>query len=325
MVIRFFCPFGHRLKVPEERAGKRGRCPVCRQRFIVPQFAMPATKTSRKGPWASSESSAAVSPPSEQPEPPGKSLIAAADATEPSKPEEQLEAVASPPRLEVEVPASASAPSWAPPSLEVGDARVAEAIAPSVTYSVPASLVPPPLPAASSNDALSYMPSGRSIGGSRRRIAWATWARGDERESFDVARSTPRQLEMVYWLACILPFAAIFSAAPAVPHLQFVGAPFWAQALLGLACLQFVYAAWLATVTDWSAVRVGMYLLAGITSVELLAALTLPFLPDVFLSSAGLSGARGTATAWCILAVVVNGLSCAACRWLQQRWRAGQI
>jgi hypothetical protein len=36
MPIRFVCPFGHPLVVPDERAGKRGRCPVCRQRLIIP-------------------------------------------------------------------------------------------------------------------------------------------------------------------------------------------------------------------------------------------------------------------------------------------------
>ncbi|MGD9644974.1 MAG: hypothetical protein AB7U73_04625 [Pirellulales bacterium] len=36
MPIRFVCPFGHPLIVPDERAGKRGRCPVCRQRLIIP-------------------------------------------------------------------------------------------------------------------------------------------------------------------------------------------------------------------------------------------------------------------------------------------------
>jgi len=36
MPIRFICPFGHPLVVPDERAGKRGRCPVCRQRLIIP-------------------------------------------------------------------------------------------------------------------------------------------------------------------------------------------------------------------------------------------------------------------------------------------------
>ena len=36
MAIHFVCPYGHRLKVPDHRAGKKGRCPKCQQRVIVP-------------------------------------------------------------------------------------------------------------------------------------------------------------------------------------------------------------------------------------------------------------------------------------------------
>ncbi|HEX4149379.1 MAG TPA: hypothetical protein VHY20_10340 [Pirellulales bacterium] len=36
MPIRFYCPLGHRLVVPDERAGKKGRCPECHQRVYVP-------------------------------------------------------------------------------------------------------------------------------------------------------------------------------------------------------------------------------------------------------------------------------------------------
>src|SRR5438105_15003552 len=37
MTIRFLCPMGHPLAVPDNRAGKKGRCPVCRQRVVVPR------------------------------------------------------------------------------------------------------------------------------------------------------------------------------------------------------------------------------------------------------------------------------------------------
>jgi hypothetical protein len=37
MTIRFLCPLGHPLAVPDNRAGKKGRCPVCRQRVCVPR------------------------------------------------------------------------------------------------------------------------------------------------------------------------------------------------------------------------------------------------------------------------------------------------
>jgi hypothetical protein len=36
MAIHFYCPLGHRLVVPDERAGKKGRCPACHQLVIAP-------------------------------------------------------------------------------------------------------------------------------------------------------------------------------------------------------------------------------------------------------------------------------------------------
>jgi len=35
-MIRFLCPEGHRLIVPDHRAGKKGRCPTCQQKVLVP-------------------------------------------------------------------------------------------------------------------------------------------------------------------------------------------------------------------------------------------------------------------------------------------------
>jgi hypothetical protein len=36
VMIHFLCPLGHKLVVPAERAGKKGRCPVCHQKVYVP-------------------------------------------------------------------------------------------------------------------------------------------------------------------------------------------------------------------------------------------------------------------------------------------------
>jgi hypothetical protein len=36
MAIHFYCPLGHRLVVPDDRAGKKGRCPACHQLVIAP-------------------------------------------------------------------------------------------------------------------------------------------------------------------------------------------------------------------------------------------------------------------------------------------------
>ena len=49
MPIHFYCPLGHRLAVPDERAGKKGRCPVCHQKVYVP-VANPQPGNRDKGP-----------------------------------------------------------------------------------------------------------------------------------------------------------------------------------------------------------------------------------------------------------------------------------
>lgn len=50
MSIQFVCPYGHRLKVPDHRAGKKGRCPKCYQRVIVP-VPNPIPSGKEKKPW----------------------------------------------------------------------------------------------------------------------------------------------------------------------------------------------------------------------------------------------------------------------------------
>jgi hypothetical protein len=45
MGIRFFCPNGHKLNVKEFQAGKRGVCPHCGSKFIIPaQSTRPSSK-----------------------------------------------------------------------------------------------------------------------------------------------------------------------------------------------------------------------------------------------------------------------------------------
>ncbi|MBI1903528.1 MAG: hypothetical protein HYS13_20690 [Planctomycetia bacterium] len=48
MTIRFLCPMGHRLAVPDERAGKKGRCPICNQRVYIPRPDPLAAKADKK-------------------------------------------------------------------------------------------------------------------------------------------------------------------------------------------------------------------------------------------------------------------------------------
>ena len=51
MPIRFYCPLGHRLVVPDERAGKKGCCPQCQQKVYVP-VANPQMRSGLKQPFA---------------------------------------------------------------------------------------------------------------------------------------------------------------------------------------------------------------------------------------------------------------------------------
>lgn len=58
MPIHFLCPFGHKLVVPDHRAGKKGRCPTCHQKVIVP-VANPKPSGRPKKDWDANEEIAA--------------------------------------------------------------------------------------------------------------------------------------------------------------------------------------------------------------------------------------------------------------------------
>jgi hypothetical protein len=52
MPIHFYCPLGHRLVVPDDRADKKGRCPVCQQKVIAPvPDPSPSGKSKRASPF----------------------------------------------------------------------------------------------------------------------------------------------------------------------------------------------------------------------------------------------------------------------------------
>ena len=70
MGIRFTCPNGHKLHVKEFLAGKRGVCPSCGAKFVIPHAQPAAAKT------ASGSRPASVSPPrSREAEPSGSPSI----------------------------------------------------------------------------------------------------------------------------------------------------------------------------------------------------------------------------------------------------------
>jgi hypothetical protein len=61
MGIRFSCPNGHKLNVKESLAGKRGICPACGAKFVIPSVgdSTPATGSQAAGVTTSAQSAAA--------------------------------------------------------------------------------------------------------------------------------------------------------------------------------------------------------------------------------------------------------------------------
>src|SRR5690348_1719760 len=222
MSIRFVCPLGHPLEMPDDRAGTEDRCPVCQQRLFVPEIS----------------------------------------------------------------------PAEAAPPLPRNDAAV---------VAEPTSNGNPPV--------------------TPPAVRWLAWLRADALTDYAIVRPTSKQLEMVYWLACLLPFAAAFCAAPALPHLYFSGAPLWAQLMLIVAMLKLAYAAWLGFVPDRSSVCVGMYLMAAGAIAYLIAFSVICSSSETQLAALGVAGMRGAAATWCLVALVISAAASAACGWFVRRWQ----
>jgi hypothetical protein len=277
MAIAFFCPLGHKLSVPDDRAGEQGRCPVCHQRLLVPQPGPEAAKDPTK------------------------------DATDTGVP------------IETDSEVALSAVEF-----KVGgtESEGLGGAAPEPGTSTERAICPPPIPGQNALAAVASPPPlppapPASI---RAPVQWLAWQRSDALDGYAVSRPDGRQLEIAYWLASLLPFAAAFCAAPALPHMQFAGEPGWAQLMLSAAILQLAYAAWLALLPDGSTIRVGMYLYAVSAAAYFVAMMAICFLDNSQLSSLELPR-RGPAAAWCGLVVVVTLLTGGACRWIARHWR----
>jgi hypothetical protein len=296
MSIHFLCPLGHKLQVPDERAGKKGRCPVCRQHLIVPQIAATTTSVTAEPDEDGGtdlthylvEAAHAQSEMNKDPSPVvagigAETIAAGADSA-----------------IETNLPAR-------PPPVSSGPLTTLLA-------------TPPPLPGAEQPVAVEQSSPPPSIPISQKTVRWLTWQRSAALSSYQIVRPNSRQLEIVYWLASLLPFAVAFCAAPALPHLQFSGAPLWAQAMLCGGMVQLGYAAWLAMVPDFSTVRVGLYLFAASAATYFIALAVTCFLAESQVSTLGMSGMRAMAAAWCVLALVISSLASTACGWVLRHW-----
>lgn len=182
-------------------------------------------------------------------------------------------------------------------------------------------LHPPPLLSEEVSLAVGEPPSAANAPIPPQPVRWFAWRRSDALSGYTIVRPTARQLEIVYWLACLLPFATAFCAAPALPHLSFSGAPLWAQLMLVAAMLELGYAACLGLVPDRSTIDVGMYLHAAIATAYVIALAVICFSSEMQLAALGVSGMRGAAATWCLLALVISAAGSAVCKLVVRQWR----
>ena len=367
MVIQFLCPYGHRLKAPDHRAGKKGRCPTCQQRVIVPA-PNPIPSGREKRDWnaspddrielddplpISSASEAAVEPDTVEPdsgEPDHGSFVSellrdiGESPAAAAAPQERaaLEPVASGPifsELELPPDAADSEPEQPAASTEPFAPGVhGDAVAPSPATTPPADVsappapapVPPPLPTAPpalppivSLPELTPSSPAAAPEGDSGRATWArpAWIARAQAETIEHAyRANPQQIETAYWLAVVLLFVIVFSAAPALGYLRLDQAPAWAQAMLLVAGMQLAYSIWLVIVPDWSTIRVGLWLF-GASAVLYAAGAALFAMAGAGPLPLDLAAPRSSAAGWCGANSLALGLLSYACGQVGATWR----
>jgi len=311
MAIRFLCPLGHPIKAADHRSGKKGRCPVCHQKIIVP-VPNPEPSGSEKRSWDA---------PGPQPIEFDEQAPASAPIPGSRKRRRRLKSgrsiVAT--ELLLEPTPQRSEPIF--PKLAIDDSS---ALAPLPPPLPPPSLVPPPV-ADRIADRIT-VPRNPSQGKSRLKPEPPPRWVGRMKSGYDhVYRADAKQIEMVYWLAAILLFAVVFGAAPALRHWQLAEAPVWARIVLLVAAAQLVYIAWLVLMPDWSTIWVGMVLFALVGAGYGASMALVGSMPQGKLPPMGLAGAGSSAAAWCGANVLVMGLLSFACGRLATKWRRSDV
>ncbi len=309
MAIRFLCPLGHPIKAADHRSGKKGRCPVCHQKIIVP-VPNPEPSGSEKRSW-------------DAPDPQSIEIddLAPASSSAPvpggRKRRHRLKSARSVVATELllEPTVDRSEPLF--PKLAIDDSA---ALAPLPPPPPPRQVVPPPVA-----DRIAVPPNPSLGRSSLKPEPPPRWV-GRMKSGYDrVYRADAKQVEMVYWLAAILLFSVVFGAAPALRHWQLAEAPAWARIVLLVAAAQLVYIAWLVLLPDWSTVWVGMVLFALVGAGYGASMALVGSMPPGKLPPLGLASAGSSAAAWCGANVVVTGLLSFACGRLASKWRRTDV
>lgn len=260
MTLRFLCPLGHRLAVPDHLAGKKGRCPVCKQKVYIPELAAVAEQSPPSG-------DSVLDDPAE--------FVIDEESTGRSGLGSQIGSPAAEAEMPLEIPAS-----------HIHEPEVS-------------TLAPPPAPA----------------------LSPALHVRDVPLEGY---RPEAARLRTVYFLAAALAAVAFFTALPALRHLNLSEAPNWARAMLLLAGLQIFYAAWMASLPDWSTVWFGMLtsaVAAALYGVVLAAIEVTSAAPGEELILGVIAEQRRTAGGWCAVAMLLSILVSYLCGRTSGRWQ----
>jgi len=336
MSIEFYCPSGHHLSAPDRKAGRQVRCPVCRQWVLVPEStgASPAigrvessgtevvkaraeivagkSEPSAVPPTSAGEKTAAGKESRREKKMPPKlptSRVAVGQENHPTKPR-----VAK--KLPVPPPLPKNRPKAHPPKPDQQSPEAKERPARSRRLRRIGRREKRATAAEVSSSSNSASEPKRS-----RRTAAAPRKPKTKYMPHNVYRPDHGKIQTTRWLAFFLTFILLFSAAPALAHLDVETAPGWARAALLLALLQAVYVAWMLATPDWSTVWVVMMVFAVVAALYGMATAVAIATPWDQPMPLGMGQIRTSASRWCGAVLLVMSLATYLCGRTSARWR----
>jgi len=338
MAIRFHCPAGHRLSVDESRAGRKVRCPRCKQIVQVPEVT--ENGTPRQPPEGK-----AKRPPLPPPrEPADKAEVdqsgaqarlneAAGSKPPPRKPPKRgskpkpppLPTARKPPRPKPQPkskrePETKAAPKPKPPKQDVSSRRKRRRDrrrsrrkkAQPVSASAAKAAEQAPKPAEKPS------PQPREQTRVRKKKL-----KQPKTMPPDVYQADEGKILTVKYLAIVLVLAALFSVVPVAWRLQLnlETAPGWARIVVLIAALQVLYVAWMLAAPDWAAVWVVMLVFAGVSTIYGTATAYVIASPADKPMLFELGDVRHSAPSWCGAVLAVMALATYLCGRTSARWR----
>lgn len=339
MTIRFLCPLGHKLAVPDKLAGKKGRCPICKQRVYIPQSEVDTAVGEPAAPPLPDESAPEVNEGEINEENIGDWLES---ANLPGAAQEQPQEKTDGGRTEPQIsdPASADAPpdddllkddllqdldwsqvdtSQASPSEKQRETSVEAKLDPE--ESPPA----PPEPQLESPPAIgeAAFPSAGELFAAEDSQS-TTPSRTYSMRTYTVAgyEVEPHRIRSVNLLAIALAALVLMGLAPALKHLTLAGAPGWAQAVIVFTLLQAGLIAWIVSIPDWATLWTAMLVFAVVAAIyAMFMALVLVTPRQEPVELLDLEGVRNYVVGWCSAMTLLYGLMTYLCGRMSGRWQ----